>query len=121
MGAATRAATRAATKAPALRSSQASQTEKFEKVRRKAEERHVRYPGREERSLEREVQVLRVERGLLRRQVWELQRENTALTMGIGRTEGGKKMLSELRVGRAESLGLATPGPVSVGKENLKV
>lgn len=77
----------------------------------------VKGKGKGEDDAEREVQVLRVERELLRRQVGELQRENTVLAMGIGRMEGGEKVLSELRGGRAESLGLVVPA----GKENVKV
>ncbi|OBT60577.1 hypothetical protein VE03_10012 [Pseudogymnoascus sp. 23342-1-I1] len=108
---------------------------------RKAEERYARDLAREEERLERElerverrrgreegkvlgrrggaereVQVLRVERELLRRQVGELQRENRALARGIGRMEGGGEVLREVR-GRAEGLGV---GEVGGGKENVR-
>ncbi|KFY79617.1 hypothetical protein V498_08931 [Pseudogymnoascus sp. VKM F-4517 (FW-2822)] len=94
------------------------EVERIERRRVREEAKAVGAKGKEgkEGDAEREVQVLRVERELLRQQVGELQRENTALAMGIGRMEGGEKVLSEVRGGRAESLGLVTPG-----KENVKV
>ncbi|KFY75553.1 hypothetical protein V499_04489 [Pseudogymnoascus sp. VKM F-103] len=88
--------------------------------RRRTREEAKVAKGKGEGEAEREVQVLRVERELLRRQVGELQRENTVLAMGIGRMEGGEKVLSELRGGRAESLGVVTAPPLG-GKENVKV
>ncbi|OBT40869.1 hypothetical protein VE00_09520 [Pseudogymnoascus sp. WSF 3629] len=96
------------------------EVERIERRRAREEAKVTSGKGKGEGEAEREVQVLRVERELLRRQVGELQRENTVLAMGIGRMEGGEKVLSELRGGRAESLGVVT-GPVGGGKENVKV
>ncbi|OBT76778.1 hypothetical protein VF21_04490 [Pseudogymnoascus sp. 05NY08] len=95
------------------------EVERIERRRAREEAKVTAGKGKGEGEAEKEVQVLRVERELLRRQVGELQRENTVLAMGIGRMEGGEKMLSELRGGRAESLGVVTPA--AEGKENVKV
>jgi len=58
--------------------------------------------GLKEISLENEV--LRVEKDLLRRQVGELQKENTRLAVGIGKLgEPGERVLQEVREGRAAS------------------
>jgi hypothetical protein len=113
---------------------------KREKEERKAEEKRRRLDGKEERQkLERELeraklelQVVDVERDILRRQVGDLQRENTALAVGIGRLgEMGKKVLEEARAvvgkdlratgfsGRDRS-GSVRSEPRGMGKENEK-
>ena len=66
--------------------------------------------------------VLKVERDLLRKQVGELQRENTRLAVGVGKLPGGEALLNEVRLKREEDKeGVLIDGTRSpaVGKENI--
>ncbi len=79
--------------------------EKREREERKEIDRQAKERGRSEvdgvKSLlekeKKETQVLRVERDLLRKQVLELQRENTRLAVGVGKLPGGNELLTETR------------------------
>jgi hypothetical protein len=65
-----------------------------------------------------EAEVLRVERDLLRKQVGELQRENTILAVGVGKLgEPGKRLLGEVREGRAATFGGADDVAAATGTE----
>lgn len=82
--------------------------EKREREERKEIERQFKEKGKSEMQqlkmlLERErheCQVLKVERDLLRKQVGELQRENTRLAVGVGKLPGGEALLNEVRLKR---------------------
>lgn len=82
--------------------------EKREREERKEIERQFREKGKSEMHqlkalLERErheCQVLKVERDLLRKQVGELQRENTRLAVGVGKLPGGESLLNDVRLKR---------------------
>jgi hypothetical protein len=67
-----------------------------------------------------EAEVLRVERDLLRKQVGELQRENTILAVGVGKLgEPGKRLLGEVREGRAPTFVNADDVAAATGAEHL--
>lgn len=106
--------------------------EKREREERKEMEREVKEKGKTEvqqlkQLVDRErheCQVLKVERDLLRKQVGELQRENTRLAVGVGKLPGGETLLNEVRVLREKDAGGALTdgrkrGVSDVRKENI--
>ena len=113
-----------------FRKEMAKLREKREREERREIEREVKEKGKSEvqqlkQLLDRErheCQVLKVERDLLRKQVGELQRENTRLAVGVGKLPGGEALLNEVRLKREEDKeGVLIDGTRSpaVGKENI--